>query len=221
MTGASKRALTLIELMVVVLIIGGLALLAIRSAGDAQTRAKTVSARSSQRQVNQSLSAYRLDFNSFPIGRATPGQDPVGIFSIAALSMLTTPVSYCNPQALVNPFAPLEPSQAENSPFPAPDRPFPSAFQSNSMLYFNYRILALVRADPRLNHSGFALVSTGPDQVDSFSVYFPFPDALPPFAGQYGIHSIHDTLYDPSNGATSPGDITLWGGELPAHAGAH
>ena len=58
------------------------------------------------------------------------------------------------------------------------------------------------------------MVSVGPDLKDSFIMYYPFPSILPPQAIEFGIQTALDTVYDPTNGAISGGDMAAFGGYL-------
>jgi hypothetical protein len=75
------------------------------------------------------------------------------------------------------------------------------------MLYFYYPRLAWLMGDAGLKCESCAVVGVGPDLKDSFIVYYPFPASLPSSAIRFGINRIEDTIYDPTNGILSGGDL--------------
>lgn len=77
----SKRAFTLIELLIVVAIIAILAAIAVPNFLEAQVRAKSARAKSDMRTMATGLEQYRVDYNGYP-----------DIFT--RLRAITTPVAY-------------------------------------------------------------------------------------------------------------------------------
>lgn len=211
------RGLTLIELLVAVAILGVLAAVALPNVLEARTRARVVRARNDLRVVAGGLEAYHVDYGEFPTGRATPGSDPYGVFARYALGQLTTPIAYVDSSALQDVFGPILPAIAllGNSARPGGGFPFPTPPSGSSLLFFNYDQFGAAHENSRIMVHGFAIVSVGPDRRDSFSVYYPFPDEFPQEAINFGIADAGDTLYDPTNGTISAGDIARWGGDLP------
>lgn len=216
-------ALTLVELLVVVAIVAVLAAMAVPNFLEAQTRAKVARARNDMRVIAEALELYQVDYGVYPYGRQTPGRDPFGVFAIFALGGLTTPIAYLTAGAFADPFGPMLPVEADAAGRSAngaarPDRPFPLVPDDPTFLFFNYLQFGRLQNNPSLMRQGFAVLSVGPDRRDSFGVYLPFPAELPEAAGVYGIGSVADTVYDPTNGTLSGGDIGRWGGDLPAIA---
>ena len=216
------RGLSLVELLVSVAILAILAAIAMPHFAEARMRAKVARAKNDLRVVASAAETYCADHGSYPAGRPTPGRDPYGVFARSALSSLTTPVAYLAAANLEDPFGPLLPAIAHSA---GPESismnrgggfPFPSGPPAASMLYFEYERFAQLRENPRLRAAGFAIISAGPDRRDSFSVYYPFPDELPAQAASFGLRSAADTIYDPTNGVVSAGDIGRWGGAVPA-----
>ena len=217
MTGRrpSLSGLTLIELMIVVAILAVLTAIGWPNFVQARTRTKVSVTKNNLRLLDHALGAYRTDHGFFPPGRPTPGVDPFGVFSVYALSGLTTPIAYVSGEALRNSFGNLRvPEPKVSAPTLAGDsyRPLPSP--QPSLLYFHYLKFAALRRNAALAANAFAVISSGPDREDSLSVFYPFPAQLPSEASRFGVSSIHDTIYDPTNGSISGGDISRWGGEI-------
>lgn len=85
---SSSRALTLIELLMVVAIIAILAAIAVPNFLEAQTRAKLSRAKADMKTIATALESYRVDTTSYPEDYAatTPRGDGIG--------RLTSPVAY-------------------------------------------------------------------------------------------------------------------------------
>lgn len=84
----SRRAFTLIELLIVVAIIAILAAIAVPNFLEAQTRAKISRVNAELRTFATAIETYRLDYSKYP--RSLPGAKG------EELVCLTTPVSYLN-----------------------------------------------------------------------------------------------------------------------------
>jgi type II secretion system protein G len=76
-----SRAFTLIELLIVVAIIAILAAIAIPNFLEAQTRAKVSRVKADMRSVVTALEAYRVDNNAYPITAETPAMYPGSLFN--------------------------------------------------------------------------------------------------------------------------------------------
>ncbi len=214
-------ALTLVELLVVVAIVAVLAAMAVPNFLEAQTRAKVARAQNDMRVIAEALELYQVDYGVYPFGDQIPGRDPFGVFAIYALRALTTPIGYLTAGAFADPFGPMLPVEANASARPGSargDRPFPLVPDDPTFLFFNYLQFGQLQNNPGLMRQGYTVLSVGPDRRDSFGVYLPFPAELPQAAGLYGIGTVADTVYDPTNGTLSGGDIGRWGGDLPAIA---
>lgn len=221
MAGRFRAAFTLIELIIVVAVISILALIAIPSLLTYQTRAKVAASKNNQSVLANAIEMYRLDFGAFPTPLNSP-DDPFGLISRRALARLTTPTAYVGPAAFRDPFGTLRVQMPLVSPFGRalydadPFRPPTPGFNlEQSLLYFHYDYLAPILSDPVPLGGAFAVVSVGPDLKDSFIMYYPFPRSLPGRAGLFGIQSVADTVYDPTNGTVSGGDLATFGGSLP------
>lgn len=218
------RAFTLMELLVTVGIIGILAMLAMPSFELARMRSKLAVSKYNIRLVGEAMEVYRMDHGSYPqpiVG--SKDEDPYGVIATSSLRGLTTPIAYVNATALHDSFGLIEAQVSigqavANDPFrpPTPD-PFapPSATfnQTQSLLYFYYPKLADLVGGEAMRRECYAIISVGPDLKDSFIAYYPFPACLPATAAQYGITQILDTIYDPTNGTESGGDLAGFGPE--------
>src|SRR5438128_4503738 len=90
----TRRAFTLIELLIVIGIISILALVALPNMLDAQVRAKVARGKADLRTISTSMEAYAVDHNRYPPNYDTGlyGFDPnTEFFSYAAM---TTPIAY-------------------------------------------------------------------------------------------------------------------------------
>lgn len=207
---AARKGLTLVELLVVVGIVSLLSTIALSRLHHAALRAKVAAAMDHLRQTAAGLDQFRADYGWYPEGDSPGPEDPLGILAGTALTMLTTPIPYVSGEAFRDQFGPTRQVGTDRDPI---DPRFPSVNPDQYLLYFAYPKLARVRLDPRLNVDGFAVVSIGPDKMDSMIAYYPFPESLPPVARRLGIYRAEDTVYDPSNGVASTGDLARYGGE--------
>jgi prepilin-type N-terminal cleavage/methylation domain-containing protein len=216
--GGKARALTILELLIAITIISILAAMALPSLLTFQTRAKVAVSRNNQRVLVNAIETYRMDYGEYPRPAPSIG-DPFGIVARPALRALTTPVAYVGRDAFYDPFGTLRVQMpttgmrdfSEEDPFRPPT---PGLLVDRSSLYFHYAYLAETFAKAFASADGFAVASVGPDLKDSFIVYYPFPDSLPPNAARYGIHAVADSVYDPTNGTVSAGDLAGFGGNL-------
>jgi len=214
----ASDALTLIELLVAVAIVAILAGAILPSLLLFQTRAKVAASKNSLRVLANAIDVYYLDYQSHPFPQASV-DDPFGVISRKALNCLTTPVAYVSPDAFHDSFGalkiqvPLLPTDVRNlgDPFRPPT---PGFNTDQSILYFYYPKLASLLVEPVPKGGAFAVVSVGPDLKDSFMLYYPFPRSLPQGAASYGVRSIADSVYDPTNGTISGGDLGAFGGAL-------
>lgn len=215
---------TLIELLVTVGIISVLVMIAMPQIHLFQTRSKIAASKSHLRMVSEALEIYRSDHGSYPPPViSAPVDDPYGAVATSALCSLTTPIAYISPLALRDSFGLIEPQLSVGQtlvvdPFRPPTldpltQPDAQFNPSQSLIYFYYPSLADVIGSEAMKRECYALISVGPDLKDSFIVYYPFPGDLPATAQQYGIDRIEDTIYDPTNGVESGGDLASFGPE--------
>lgn len=209
-----RRGFTLIELLVVLAVIALLALAAMPRARRAVTRAKVTQGVSRLRAVSHALQIYRADHDSYPPPVPMLPVDPIGVLARSALTVLTTPTAYLSPESFIDPFG--APTIQGTAGSDRRRRPISISNPEQSVLYGYYPHFADLFRKPDMNEEGFAVISLGPDHKDSFIIYYPFPESLPGSAAAYGILNIHDTVYDPTNGAGSAGDLAAFGGQLRA-----
>lgn len=214
--------MTLIELLIVVAIISILASMAAVSFQRAQIRARVSAGKSQLRMIGGALELFHVDRGAYPAPVAPTADDPFGVVASNVLRDLTTPIAYLDAGAFRDPFGAIQMQFSSGAgsaagmggdPFGLPT---PSFNTGQSLLYFYYPHFSRLVDEPALDQEGFAVISVGPDTKDSFIAYLPFPDSLPSGAGAFGIDSTSDTIYDPTNGAISGGDIAFFGGSIPA-----
>lgn len=107
----SRKAFTLIELLIVVAIIAILAAIAVPNFLEAQVRAKVSRAKSDMRTIHTGLEAYKIDTNKYPKCTdnnwclATSGGSPAD--ATPTLERLSTPIAYLTGKAaFTDPFNP-------------------------------------------------------------------------------------------------------------------
>lgn len=216
----ARRGLTLLELLVVVAIIAILVGIATVNVQRGRTRAQVSASKSNMRVLAGALEVYHVDHGAYPEPMASLPQDPFGVVSSSALRGLTTPVAYVSQEAFHDPFGTLQiqTSVSRNSAGGSPGDPFapptPGFNGGQSLLYFYYPRFGELIGDETMSAPGFGIVSVGPDRKDSFIAYYPFPSSLPAGSDKFGILQIEDTIYDPTNGTVSGGDLAAFGGEI-------
>lgn len=219
-----RRAFTLIELLIVVAIVAILAALALPSFLAAQTRSKVSAAMANLREVTSALEMYAVDHSAYPATRAIPTTDPLGLLADNQLRCLTTPLAYTSPTSFRDPFGVvvaqavvmppmsggLQPSQTD---FPVLTPPNPQ----RALMYYHYPSLSNRLRDGRLYRNGAAAISLGPDLKDTFGAYRPFnAQTFQDWVAPLGLRSPVDTVYDPTNGTVSAGDIAGFAGNARA-----
>jgi prepilin-type N-terminal cleavage/methylation domain-containing protein len=196
----SKAGFTLIELLIVVAIIAILAAIAVPNFLEAQTRSKVSRTLSDMRTTAVALESYYVDYNKYPRDASNGG---AFLSFLPRLAQLTTPVAYVT-SVFEDVFAPTAVQRnptwgaAYKVPYNVgpPIHPYPFDFA-------NRRKPDGTIEDPAFNSSWrnitsvsgvmWALRSVGPDN-----------DAT--FLGIAGT-----TVYDPTNGTVSRGDIFFTG----------
>ncbi len=209
----NRNGFTLIELLIVIAILGVLAAIAVPNYQDAMMKSRVLSAKMDLRALGQALDSYRIDHNIYP-----RRNQELFFFAQYLLPDLTSPVAYLNPVKVTDPFGPVaeyeEVLAAEDEVFAPPgvdgtDLRNMMAVVKNSYTYTPYVNFSYIQSNPNLRREGFAVSSVGPDQNDSYLVDYPFPDFY-----RFSGRPVRDSVYNPSNGLISPGDIGYFGGNL-------
>jgi prepilin-type N-terminal cleavage/methylation domain-containing protein len=212
-----KKGFTLIELLIVVAIIAILAAIAVPNFLEAQTRAKISRVKADLRTIATGVESYLVDHNIYPSNWSNVAAwDLVGI---------TTPIAYLTSIPSRDPFIDL------GLEHPIFENGVPTGNQVGSYLY-----VAMFTIGDRDDHNtwaewvgpgsgwqwlrmGYILESWGPDRMHgdtAWSVWWDLDWPVPtrPYAGI-------DSIYDPTNGTNSTGDVSRYGGETPPfHGGA-
>ncbi|MFH1741248.1 MAG: prepilin-type N-terminal cleavage/methylation domain-containing protein [bacterium] len=180
----SRRAFTLIELLIVVAIIGILAAIAVPNFLNAQLRAKVSRVYSEQRSIEDALTAYKIDQNSYPVdpgtGLIAPSRNAINLNgmqqTVTGIGVITTPIAYMT-SVPRDPFLPVGDDQVS---------------WVQCYLYFG---------------------SNAPFDYGSFEgrAYYMIYSIGPDKKWQWGFG---DDRYDISNGLASPGDIIRVGPSL-------
>ncbi|MEW6238532.1 MAG: prepilin-type N-terminal cleavage/methylation domain-containing protein [Candidatus Omnitrophota bacterium] len=201
-----KDGFTLLELLVVVGIIGILAAIAVPNYRDAVTKSRIVLVQMDLRTLGTALHSYRLDHNIYP-----RKQNNLLFFVEFLISDLTTPVSYLSSAIKKDPFGPVTEFEIKDT-FNGETVEYVRAptLVKNSYTYTPYMSFSVILSNSGLRREGFALTSVGPDRMDSYIVDYPFPEYY-----RYPGDTVRDSVYNPSNGIISSGDIGFFGGDIP------
>lgn len=207
------QAFTLIELLIVVAIIAILAAIAVPNFLEAQTRSKVARVKADFRTLTVGFEAYRVDNNRYPIPSTPEGglivnprtASTVSPFETRSPILLTTPIAYLT-SLTADPFAV---TRAFESPlyhcyvYDYVDLRQRNAPLHNWVLIWQRFFLDLrgTAAPPQVS---YLLVSWGPDKDHDADV----PHTVAPV----GPHTHGEgTVYDPTNGTLSSGDILYAG----------
>lgn len=207
-----RRGFTLIELLVVLTVLMIVSAMALPRLQEVRLRAMVTQAQVHVRQTSQGLELFAADHRLYPTSSPTFPEDPLALFSHSQLRGLTTPVAYVNSEALGDPFGLVRPQSPNLNSNDFPELEAPNT--RRSLLYFDYLTLSERRQNPAIRRQGAAVVSIGPDAQDSLGVYRPFSPSF--FAATFpgtGIQHPYDTVYSPTNGSRSGGDIAAFAGE--------
>lgn len=210
------KAFTLIELLIVVAIIAILAAIAVPNFLEAQTRAKVSRAKADLRSVNTALESYYVDNNKYP-PMADRSENPVIvdasiIDSSYTLKWITTPIAYISSlEACRDVFT--QNAKVTNS-FANPPMP---AYEQTHVVYYNYEDLADAMGQPESAFTAFGMASMGPNIADDAACFRLFNWVAYPDQA-WAITGLEDSVYNPTNGTISGGDIARFGGAIPSIA---
>ena len=198
----TRRGFTLIELLIVVAIIGILAAIAVPNFLNARTRAQISRVMGDHRAIGVALESYTVDRNAFPwpIGNGQ-GHSGYSVY-VEYLRELTTPVAYIATVSYTDVFKP----KLENIQwYPEDDTVFSYQYvgYDGSWAYLSNVHAAIMQ---HLGHTtkAYCVSSYGPDKGASGVEWVP-------------IGGGRASIYAPSNGLVSAGDIGRFGGDLPSN----
>lgn len=178
----SRKAFTLIELLIVVAIIGILAAIAVPNFLNAHTRAQIAKAESEMKTIITALESYRIDNNLYPLWLEANGtaKNPLN----RRLIPLTTPVSYM--------------ASVPQDPF-IYGPPGTRIVESQNAAYITYDY---TEAWSRVHFGGLKILPAQARCAD-----YKLTSAGPDFENTYG----NTVTFDISNGLRSFGDIIKLG----------
>jgi prepilin-type N-terminal cleavage/methylation domain-containing protein len=191
-----KGAFTLIELLIVVAIIAILAAIAVPNFLEAQVRAKVSRAKSDMRSLATATEAYMVDYNVYPIPSDEDGVQvdlslaTTEVFETRTSTQITTPIAYI--------------TQRLNEPFFSQDGEDPQ-FHYGTRAY----ILALEGDDLEFSEYVETMFFAPATAIQYF--YLSHGPDLDHDSPELAENPLGATLYDPTNGTTSSGDVVYWG----------
>jgi prepilin-type N-terminal cleavage/methylation domain-containing protein len=220
----SRKAFTLIELLIVVAIIAILAAIAVPNFLEAQTRSKVSRTKADMRAMATALEAYYTDANAYPnchsfgiIVRNNPGDPEI-------LERLSTPIAYITSTVVKDPFTIKARKSAATAAALAAATPIAVSPTTDLVARINSYIYQSWNSDQRyvLPPDGFSnpglprkstawlLHSAGPD-----GTYHNLGGVL---ANDFEIDGPILLIYDPTNGTVSDGSVYRSGGASSGNA---
>ena len=187
---------TLIELLIVIAIIAILALIAVPNFLEAQTRSKLARVQADMRSLATGIEAYFVDFNTYP------WRDVAGVYSTQyseigyRLGDLTTPIAYMQSVSFRDPFV-------TNGTIGG----YTDGYVRYQYNYRNYQYFVSTYTGPI---PVWALNCIGPDNLKNQGLNVEYW-ARGLMNGAPAAQAV--TIYDPTNGTISAGDIPHTGGE--------
>jgi len=196
----SRRAFTLIELLIVVAIIGILAAIAIPNFLQAQVRAKVARVQADMRNLAPSMESYYVDYNGYPLDAQYWTVRPEFASFLPRLALLTSPIDYAS----------SVPEDVFAEGAIAGAGIFDSAYRipyGTGPLVRPYTFDYANRITPtgeKESRAVWARISSRPD-----SVLWALRSIGPDHEATYLGYSVE--VYDPTNGTISDGDIFYTG----------
>jgi prepilin-type N-terminal cleavage/methylation domain-containing protein len=192
-----KKAFTLIELLIVVLIIAILAAIAVPNFLEAQVRAKVARVKADMRSVAMAVETYYADNDAYMPGYGTTPQFvPYGLWA------LSTPIAYISQGKIKDPF-----------------------FTNTESMTVGFLLWDLIRPDHSIIDDSspptsgddkgvyWLMESRGPDHTSGFSSSDPEFDIRVRWKlAETDLGQFVDTIYDPTNGSVSTGNVMRVGG---------
>ncbi len=208
MAKIKKFGFTLIELLVVVMIIAILSAIAVPNFMEAQSRAKVSRTKADMRSVATGIEAYAVDNNNFP-----PGFNTAPLHSLYSL---TTPVQYIQTAFVIDPFSKLLGGLSKQSlTYELMNAEGKIVENSNGP----YSVNPLTSTVP-VKGTWWWLASRGPDrQFGLKNGESEYNIAEKIYKSNQDSGPFVSTLYDPSNGTYSIGNIYRAGGSISNVAG--
>jgi prepilin-type N-terminal cleavage/methylation domain-containing protein len=198
-----NKAFTLIELLIVVAIIAILAAIAIPNFLEAQTRSKVSRMKADMRTATVGIESYYVDNNSYMPGfNIPPWNSPVHY----GLWALTTPIAYLTSGKIKDVFS-RDPFQTEAGLL------MWDLFDANNVCIESST--GAPGGPPTSNLKGvyWMMMSRGPDRTSGFYSTDPEYDVRVRIRdAETDLGPFLDTLYDPTNGTVSTGNICRSGG---------
>jgi prepilin-type N-terminal cleavage/methylation domain-containing protein len=198
----SSNAFTLIELLIVVAIIAILSAFAVPNFLNAQTRAKISRTKGDMRSIASAIESYHVDYHAYP-----PGYNPL---SISGLNVLTTPIAFLTSSSILDPFS-------------SPGLPESKRLLTYELVNSQGKIIeaggGMYSVYPDLPQGesikgvGWWLAGRGPDKAFGFKTVNPEYDIRKRYYESDTFpEPFLDTVYDPTNGTGSIGNIYRAGG---------
>lgn len=214
-----KKAFTLIELLIVVAIIAILAAIAVPNFLEAQVRAKVSRMKSDMRSIATGLEAYVVDNNKYPFGRPFTFPDPGNGIANWGIGLLSTPIAYMTNPLIRDVFIPANATSVMDDSG-TPISALPPLEKYTPAVQYSARGL---NPSGGQTDAGLGFSATTPRKVEWWYLQSFGPDSdSDPMSTQVrdnNIPGVCDSIYDPTNGTVSNGNVYRVGGPPLKEAG--